>query len=198
MAMLPTTKQFLDAVALINETEASRYAAILTRLIKQLHSKGGSAFTDAEKEQLATVLAINSEKLDTLLEASSFCLEQFVYNVARVEKVASALAESGFSDEHAQAIRDVWASEAEALLVRVRNQEFGPKILDSISWDVSVQSSEDAQGRMANPTVVMELGIQSVDNPSSVNHIAVESTHEDLRGLFDNLERIQEQLDAIS
>ena len=31
------------------------------------------------------------------------------------------------------------------------------------------QSSEDAQGRMANPTVVMELGIQSVDNRSSVN-----------------------------
>jgi hypothetical protein len=31
------------------------------------------------------------------------------------------------------------------------------------------QSSEDAQGRMANPTVVMELGIQSVDNPSSVS-----------------------------
>lgn len=197
-SMLPTTKQFLEAVSLINEVDVSRYSAILTRLIKQLHTKGGAAFTDAERSQLAGVLVIKSEKLAVLLEASSFMLEQFVYNVARAEKIAAALTEIGFSDEHTQAVVQVWSAEAEAVLVRVRNAEFGPLILDSISWDVSVQSSEDGAGRMANPAVVMELGIKSIDGSSPADHIAVEANHEDLRGLFDSLERIQEQLDAIS
>ena len=95
--------------------------------------QGGAAFTDAERSQLAGVLVIKcaetakpviltsclpclgsirrliasccrSEKLAVLLEASSFMLEQFVYNVARAEKIAAALTEIGFSDEHVSRI----------------------------------------------------------------------------------------------
>lgn len=60
------------------------------------------------------------------------------------------------------------------------------------------QSSEDTQGRMSQPTVVMELGIKAVDGAGAVEHMAIEATHDELHGLFDDLERLQEQLDAIS
>ena len=46
------------------------------------------------------MLGIKSERLSVLLEASSFMLEQFVYNVARADKIAAALAEIGFADAH--------------------------------------------------------------------------------------------------
>jgi hypothetical protein len=99
----------------------------------------------------------------------------------------------------AQAVAQVYAAEAEAVLTQIRSQHFGPKALDSVSWNLNLQSCEDTQGRLSQPTVVMELGIKSVDDPGgSLEHIAIEATHDELHGLFDNLERLQEQLDAIS
>ena len=52
----------------------------------------------------------------------------------------------------AAAISSVWATEAEAVLKRVQNEQFGPKTLDSVSWTLNLQSSEDTQGRMSKPT----------------------------------------------
>eukprot|EP01043_Picozoa_sp_COSAG02_P090978 COSAG02_NODE_27762_length_603_cov_0.803571_1_plen_154_part_10 len=90
----------MESVTLINETGVARYSAILGRLMKQLRTNGGADFTEAERSQLAGVLGITAEQLSMLVEASSFMLEQFVYNAAKAEKVKAALAEIGFSDDH--------------------------------------------------------------------------------------------------
>ena len=147
------------------------------------------------------MFGMDTEQLSTVLESCTFMLEQFAYNVTKPDNVAAALTKAGFSEEHAQAVSQVYATEAEAVLTQIRGGQFGPSALDSVSWKLNLQSSEDTQGRLAQPTVVMELGIKSVDandNDEAAQHVAIEATHDELHGLFENLERLQEQLDAIS
>ena len=162
----------------------------------------GPTFTDDEKQQLGEMFGLNTEQLATVLEGCTFMLEQFAYNVTKPDNVTAALTKAGLSEEHTQAVSQVYASEAEAVLTQMRGEQFGPNALDSVSWKLNLQSSEDTQGRLAQPTVVMELGIRSVDasddGDGAVQHVAIEATHDELHGVFENLERLQEQLDAIS
>lgn len=148
------------------------------------------------------MFGLSGEQLNQLLEGCTFMFEQFTYNVAKPAAVATALEKAGFTEEHAGAVSAVWVAEAEPLLKRIQNEQFGPQTLDSISWSLNLQSSEDTQGRMSKPTAIMELELKAVDASADgsfdVEHIAIESTHDELHSMFENMERIQEQLDQIS
>jgi hypothetical protein len=84
----------------------------------------------------------------------------------------------------ANAVSTVWVAEAEPLLKRVQSEQFGPRTLDSISWSLNLQSSEDTQGRMSKPTAVMELELKAVDagpdGTQDVEHVAIEASHDEL------------------
>lgn len=78
----------------------------------------------------------------------------------------------------------VWVAEAEQLMKRVQSEQFGPRTLDSISWSLNLQSSEDTQGRMSKPTTVMELELKDVDagpdGKQAVEHVSIEASHDEL------------------
>jgi hypothetical protein len=101
------------------------------------------------------MFGLSGEQLNQLLEGCTFMFEQFTYNVAKPPAVVTALEKAGFTEEHAGAVSAVWVAEAEPLLKRVQNEQFGPRTLDSISWSLNLQSSEDTQGRMSKPTAIM-------------------------------------------
>jgi hypothetical protein len=145
-----------------------------------------------------------------VLDGCTFMFEQFTYNVAKPAAVAKALEDAGFTAEHvrvrrnaspscsltstrvtpsfalpqAGAVSAVWVAEAEPLLKRVQSEQFGPRTLDSISWSLNLQSSEDTQGRMSKPTTVMELELKDVDagpdGTQAVEHISIEASHDEL------------------
>lgn len=89
-----------------------------------------------------------------------------------------------FALPQAGSVSSVWEAEAEALLKRVQDEQFGPRTLDSISWSLNLQSSEDTQGRMSKPTTVMELELKDVDagpdGTQAIEHVAIEASHDEL------------------
>lgn len=91
---------------------------------------------------------------------------------------------TSFALPQAGAVSSVWVAEAEPLLKRVQSEQFGPRALESISWSLNLQSSEDTQGRMSKPTSIMELELKDVDagpdGTKAVEHIAIEASHDEL------------------
>ena len=100
-----------------------KFPAVLTRLVKNLHTKArpppplpprrkasraaaaaqGETFTAEEKEQLCAMFSLNSEQLGQMLEGCTFVFEQFAYNVSKPAATATALDTAGFTEEHVRA-----------------------------------------------------------------------------------------------
>jgi len=196
---LPTTKRFNAAVILVNSVDVARLPLILRRLMGGLHLRSGSTFAAAEEEQLSAMLGLNAESLHTVLESCSFVLEQFAYAVTKPTEVAAVLTAAGFADEHVVAWQEAWAEGAEVLLGQLRNQQFGPRVLDSVNWELSLGVADDSTGGTAQPTALIELAVKDAQEGGAADEkLAFEADHAEVRVLFDKLERIQAQLDVIS
>ena len=119
------------------------------------------------------------------------------------------------SPSQAAAFRDAWRLHSASVLTALRAADWGTADgLRSVAWRVVVPMAGDGVAPDAPPEqrAVFELGLgppagsaaatggADADDGASVapRRVVFEMTHAELGGLFDDLERIQGQLDALS
>lgn len=98
-SIFPETKKFRFAVNLINDLEARRFPLVLTRILKNLDSKGAAVFTNEEKEQLQELLSLTAADLSTLIEACAFVFERSAYYQLKPADLGSHLSKVELIDE---------------------------------------------------------------------------------------------------
>ncbi len=106
----------------------------------------------------------------------------------------------------AACFREVWRAQSAALLSALRAADWGAADgLRGVSWRVSVPIASDADAAPAAPVAVLELALGRAGDGDAgtpggavLRRVAFECTHTQLGQLFDDMERIQAQLDALT
>lgn len=98
----------------------------------------------------------------------------------------------------------VWASDSSGMLSRARAKPLGvPYILDSATWKISLGMGSDAETAVKTTTAAFEFSLSAArpsgepDSAASAS-FAVEFSRDELLGLFEKLDRVQQQMDALA
>ena len=112
------------------------------------------------------------------------------------------MVDSGMGDSHALAFASAWKKTKEDQLKRVKNQStFGsPFRLDSVDWNVHLQmkgSTPDIE--RVKPKAILQMNLQDCcSEDKRQKDIKVELDRKQLEDMFNDLETIQSQLDALT
>jgi len=219
------TSRLKDAVALMNATPAKKFPLLLGRIVAKL-SVAGSAFTDAEQEKLAKVMALTGAELSTVLEAVAYIFEKAVYEGAKPSKLQNALAGVGLSTSCVGAFTAVWTEHRVAAKEAAAAQTIaGPRVLTGFTWRTNMHLAKSSTAKLKEQSAIFDFTTKSADKSSSDSgsngsdptdgeggaaagaagaagaadeeQFAVEMSHAELYEFFLKLERIQAQLDGL-
>lgn len=102
------------------------------------------------------------------------------------------------------AFATVWASDSAAYLARLRAKPFGaPLVLEDFSWRLSLGVGSSGDTAVKTSTAIVDLDLRA-DRPTTApgasahERFAVEFSREQLLTFFEKLDRVQQQIDALS
>jgi len=203
------TKRLRDAVSLVDRLPPKRLAVLVTRCATHIKDKTSSIFTPDEMSQLCTVLSLSSSEAHLLLEALSYILESSAYNLLSADKLNHELSSSlGMGENASRVVSHIWGEQRDALLSNMRERSFGtPLILDSVHYRTGLTLATESSSKRKDIHAVLSLGLRREGEPQATDKdalaatpapICVELNTEGLQGLYETLEKIQGQLDALT
>jgi COMM domain containing 10 len=194
--------KFRLAAEVCNGIPIDKFPQLLTRVTKKIHFKNERLFSEDEEVQLYTLFDLTSESLDLVLSACCYIFEQAAFTGSGPEPLFNLLLEAGFSDTHAKVIGRIWASEGAEYVQKLKSRPLGAPALIDTDYHLNLNMSANSLQRLQEPTAIFEL---SVSNPNKTKNgvaetqkLGLEFGHDDLYGFFNQLERVQEQLDKLT
>ncbi|XP_051758768.1 COMM domain-containing protein 10 [Ctenopharyngodon idella] len=196
-SIIPETQSIKAAVIHINSIDSSKFSRLLSRILQKLHLKERS-FSEEEEEKLQSALSMEKQTLQLLLETVSFILEQAVYHSVKPAALKQQLENINIASEKAEVFSQVWASAGPDVVEKIRHGIFAPKKLDHVGWQLNLQMARSDQSRLKAPHAVLNLGLRTEDDAERLQDVCVEFNHQDLLDFYNQMERIQTQLDSLT
>ncbi|EGG21920.1 COMM domain-containing protein 10 [Cavenderia fasciculata] len=192
-----TSSAFNESLALINKVDSSKFTRILSRIVQKIgvREKGERIFSEAEEEQLQGVLGLSTNQLRSIIEATSFILDQIAYYAISSNALASQLDKTILAKDKIQTFQNVWEENAEHILQQLKSKTVSPMVLDDIGWRFHLQMSQSSMSKIKQSSAIFEFNLKS---SNSNEKMLLEFNREQLQDLYLKLEDIQEKLDTLS
>ena len=207
---------FAAGVSLLNGVDEKYLSPVLQRVLKSLKERSNSLFSDAEEEQLCSVLGLAASSLHSLLSLLQFVYETALYHSLSAVRLASVLPDTIAASHAALLVAAYGSARDEILTALLADVGDGPAVAD-IGWRMHVRLADTAAaaGRSRGPMhgkevkTIWRIGIEdrqlsggaTADGSapqSAADSVVFELGKAELEALYDNLETIQKQLDALT
>lgn len=196
-SMFTETASFKKAVSLINALGDVKFPLLLRRIVEKLHLKDEKAFTDEEEGKLQSALKLSSDDVKLVLEFIGYIFSQASYHMAKPAVLSQQLTQLGLDEDKVVSVVEEWTANGKQVIEHLRRKPFSAKQLETINWRFGLQMAQSSRGKMKQPNAIFELGFkdhQSKDNEK----LLLEFNHEELYKFYNQLEKIQAQLDSLS
>jgi len=204
-AVFVSTSRFKSAIALLNQTDVSKLTSVLTTLLNRMTERKGSGavFNDTERNALKTALELSSEALDTFIGGCSYIWDQAAFYNLTPEKLELHLKEHDLIEEAIAVFKAVWAAGRLAYVNALRERTLGaPLVLKDIDWRLQITMANTTLANTKTLSSLLDLTLGEPDSGNSsgapVEHLLIEFSKEQLTKLYDDLERVQVQLDNLA
>ena len=104
-------------------------------------------------------------------------------------------------DEQANLIAMAWSSEGGNVVRKFRDLTVmgGPKVLVDTNWSLSINMGQSTLSKTKEASARFELNLEMPNGDGSEAEILeMEFNHSELGSFFEKLEKVQEQLDALT
>lgn len=109
------------------------------------------------------------------------------------------LLSAGFAEAHAKIIGRTWATEATEYIAKLKDQSLGYRYLSNVDYHLNMVTGQSELTRQQETCAIFELTVQnSLTDASQAEKLLLEFNHEELYSFFNDLERMQQQLDRLS
>ena len=194
--------KFRKAAGCANQIPLEKFPQLLIRVTKKLHLKNESLFSKEEEEQLCSLFDLSEEALDLVLSASCYIFEQAAFTGSGPEALYTILLDAGFDESHAKCIGRIWAAEGSDYVAKLKTRPLGSAALVDTDYHLNLNMSSNSLQRLQDPTALFELSISDsrapTDDTGITNKLGLEFGHEQLYSFFNDLERVQAQLDKLT
>ncbi|XP_064608939.1 COMM domain-containing protein 10-like [Liolophura sinensis] len=195
--MFQATASIKKAVSIINEIDPPKFPLLLSRILQKLHLKDDSSFTEDEEEKLQSTFKLPASDLQLLIEALEFFLQQAAYHTAKPAVLTQQLQQLEIEEEKVSVIVESWTNSGRDVVQKLREITMAPKQLTDVNWRLNLQMAQDNKTKMKMPNAQFELGIIHQDTQEK-EKVRMEFTHDELFAFYNQLEKIQKQLDGLS
>ncbi|CAD6244264.1 GSCOCG00013314001-RA-CDS [Cotesia congregata] len=191
ITLTPRLKKGLE---IVEQLENSKFRQLVSHICQGLHSESDKIFSEDEEEKLMLSLNLKKENLSLLLDTITF-----VYTQAGFSMVESAEMESfmkscfGISDDKISIFVNTWTTYSQQIIEVLRRKSVFPNQVHDINWSFNIQASSPAHAADNKPVLLLQLNTTGESKP-----LTVEMDKPSLSDLYENLEKIQRQLDALN
>ncbi|XP_057309409.1 COMM domain-containing protein 10-like [Hydractinia symbiolongicarpus] len=191
------TTSIRNAVHLINELEDAKMDRLLVRIIQKLHLKNESPFSEEEEKKLQAAFNMSGKQISSVLDTISYILEQSAYHVAKPNVLSQQLQTLELQEQKIQRFVNIWKEHGQSVIELFRKRSLAPKQLDTVNWQLRLQTAQASQTKVTIPSTIFELGLNRPDNEEK-EKLQFEFTHEELYKFFQQLEDVQASLDSLN
>ncbi|GAB5362936.1 hypothetical protein AAMO2058_000841200 [Amorphochlora amoebiformis] len=200
--MFSLTKRLSEAVSLTNKIEQKRFPKVLSRVINHLaHPKTDKMFTTEEEKQLSEILGLNVQDLDMVLSLSIYVFEEAAYHNCTAGKLKSSLQQAGMAESPSGSFSTIWQGSRSALISKLQAQTLGaPKVLSDVDWRLNFNMSSQSAEKEKEIKSILTLALTTPSGSASSRSesMSIELDRAGLVDLYSKLEKIQNQIDALT
>jgi len=196
--MFALTPNLQRGIKLINDLDVAKFPRVLTRVVQKLHLKAEAPFNDQEFAQLQELLHISGEDLHDALVTCSFLLQQAAYFGVKAKRFGAQLIKADMTQEKAEVFFQLWEKHGETVVAKLQEQSIAPLELASVDWRLSINMSQDDATRLKGMSTMFQFNLRdNANDKAPLQKLQVEMSQSELVTFYNQLETIQQQLDAV-
>ena len=195
------SSRFISTASSINVINVDKFGKILIRIIQKLHIRDERLFTTEEENQLKAVFNVTDETLRLIIDACCYIFEQAAFSGIGPEPLYETLLEAGIDEQHSKVIGRLWASEALNFINKLKQRTLGSTSLIETRYHLNLIMADSILSKQQEPTAIFEFALSNPTKGTTtpnIDKVCTEFSHGELYSLFNDLERIQAQLDNLS
>lgn len=170
-------------------------------------------FSEEEEEKLLVSLVLNKDELACLLDALILFYKQAACNIIKVQSMETTLKDTfKTDDDKVQIYLNAWVAYGKGIIDNFRQISIFPVQVcyndndnlhiwyyfilfqvEDIDWCLNIQAASSTIKKDVRPTALMQLNLTG----EKQSKLTVEFDKQKLIDLYQNLEKIQSQLDAL-
>ncbi|XP_063606604.1 COMM domain-containing protein 10-like [Penaeus indicus] len=200
--MLQLTKRLQEGISLINATDISKVKGLLSRVCASLSARHSQVFSEEEEEKLSASLGLPVEKTRQLIYTNIHIIQQAAHGMVRPAFLGEQLQACELTPDRANVFVEQWTIHAKQIVETLRQQSLSEKQLADISWELHLKTASSGCARQTHPIAHLQLNLSSSMEPSntkvgSTESVVMQFNQDQLYQLYDQIEQIQANLDAL-
>ncbi|XP_071518052.1 COMM domain-containing protein 10 isoform X2 [Panulirus ornatus] len=156
------------------------------------------------QEGIALVNAIDVNKIDGLISricaALSSGRSQAAHGMVRPALLEEHLSAAGISEDRVKIFTEHWAVNAKPIVDKLRQHSLSEKQLEDVAWELHLETASSCYAGESRPIAHLQLSLSSVTdtgNQTATDKVIMQFDEDQLYHMYDQLEQIQLQLDAL-
>lgn len=203
--------RFVEAANVVNRVASEKFHLLLNRVIQKLHLRNVRLFSVEEEEQLKELFSLSGADLKLVLDCCCYIFEQAAFTNTGPENLYEILLRAGFDEAHGKIYGRLWATEGSNYVnnMKASHTSIGYHSLKSSDYQLAMILGQSSLSRQQEPVANLQLNILNrsssggngvIDEIESQDKetLNLEFTHSELYNLFNDLERIQQQVDSLA
>ncbi|KAK0088074.1 hypothetical protein PV325_013262 [Microctonus aethiopoides] len=192
---ITVTPRLQQGLNVVSQVDNGKFRLLVNHICQGLHSTvNDKIFTVEEEDKLMLSLNMNKETLSLLLDTMTFIYSQAAFGVVKPAMMENVLKESfSIAEEKVSIIVNAWIIHAKRIIDALRQKSIFPRHVEDVNWSLNIQTASKATVLEPKSKVLLQLGMTGTKRDT----ITVEMDKTGVAELYDNLEKIQSQLDAM-
>nr|XP_027225339.1 COMM domain-containing protein 10-like [Penaeus vannamei] len=200
--MLQLTKRLQEGISLINATDINKVKGLLGRVCASLCAGHSQVFSEEEEEKLSASLGLPVEKTRQLIYTNIYIMQQAAHGMVRPIFLGEQLQACEMTPDRANVFVEHWTTHAKQIVETLRQQSLSEKQLADISWELHLKTASSGCARQTHPIAHLQLNLSNSKEPSSTKvgpteSVVMQFNQDQLYQLYDQIEQIQANLDAL-
>ena len=189
------TPRLERGLKIASQVDNSKFRLLINRICQTLQSNVNTKiFSEEEEEKLLVSLDLSKDDLVLLLDALITMYKQAACNAIKPQSMESTLKDTfKTDDDKVQIFLHAWLTYGKGIIDNFRQQSIFPVQVKDIDWSLNVQVASSTIKKNVRPIALLQLNLTGEQR----SKLTAEFDKRELTDLYQNLEKIQSQLDAL-
>lgn len=178
-----------------NQIDNSKFRLLINRICQTLQSTVNTKiFSEEEEEKLLVSLDLNKDDLVCLLDAVTLIYKQAACNIIKPQLMENTLKDTfKINDDKVQIFLNAWITYGKGIIDNFRQMSIFPIQVKDIDWCLNIQAASSTVKKDVRPMALLQLNLTGEEE----SKLTVEFDKKKLIDLYQNLEKMQSQLDTL-
>ena len=148
---------------------------------------------------MCDILSLEQVQFGKLISSSSFIIDQSAKHALKANKLKAELNKTSMNESQINGFIKSWTENGPKLIEKLKETCFAPTTLKAMNWSLQMSVASQNSARLRKPRAIFEFKTgDPLNTKAKQDSFFMELSMEELTNFFNDLEKIQEQLDSLT